>query len=191
MKLIIPLLLLITSVAHGGEINISGKYQGKNLYVQNPFASDRIAYCTEDIFVNNKLILSKPAASAFEIDLSYLPLNAPLTIRITHKDDCSPVIVNPQVVEVDDGFRFLAFLIEPEVLKWITTNETSSCHFYVERLEENEWVEIADIPAKGKQTNNFYKLSAAHIEGVNTYRIKLVEPEGEVFYSSEASYESP
>lgn len=191
MKLLIPLLLLITAVAHGGEINISGKYQGKNLYVQNPFASDITAYCTDRVFVNNELILSDLSVSAYEIDLSYLPLDTPIAIRIVHKDGCSPFIVNPQVIAANDGFRFLTFVIESEILKWITTNEPGACHFYIERLEENRWIEVADIPAKGRQANNFYKLPAAHIEGVNTYRIRFVQPEGEIFYSSEASYKHP
>ncbi len=191
MKLTILLLLLITAVAHGGEINISGKYQGKNLYVQNPFASDRVTYCADRVFVNNELILSGPAVSAFEIDLSYLPLDTPITIKIVHKDGCSPLIVNPQAIAANDEFRFITFIIEPGILKWITTNETTSCHFYIERLEENSWIEVADIPAKGAPTNNFYKLPAVHMDGINTYRIRFVQPEGEVFYSSEASYEHP
>lgn len=191
MKLTILLLFLITAVAHGGEINITGKYQGDNLYIQNPFAADRISYCTEQVFVNNDLILAHPAVSAFEIDLSYLPVGAPISIRIVHKDDCAPMVVNPQAIVSEDGFRFLTFIIESETLKWITTNEAVSCHFYIERLEEDSWVEVADIPAKGRQTNNFYKLPTTHFEGVNTYRIKFVQPEGGAIYSSESSYEYP
>lgn len=193
MKLTILLLFLVgaVAVAYGGEINISGKYQGNNLYVQNPFASDRISYCTEQVYVNNELALINPNASAFEIDLSYLSLGAPISIRIVHKDGCTPMVVNPQAIASNDGFRFLTFIIEPETLKWITTNETTSCHFYIERLEEDRWVEVADIPAKGRLANNFYKLSATHIEGINTYRIRFVQPEGDVVYSAEVSLEYP
>lgn len=191
VKLTALLLFLITAVAYGGEINISGKYQGSNLYVQNPFASDRISYCTEQVFVNNELALINPEASAFEIDLSHLSLGAPISIRIVHKDGCTPMVVNPHAIASNDGFRFLTFIVEPETLKWITTNETASCHFYIERLEEDGWIEVADIPAKGRQTNNFYKLPADHIEGVNTYRIRFVQPEGDAVYSNEASLDYP
>lgn len=191
MKLIIPLLFLVTTVAHGGEISITGKYQGNNLYVQNPFATDRSSYCTERVFVNDKLVLTNPVVSAFEIDLSHLPLGTPISIRIFHKDGCVPMIVNPQAIATDDGFRFLTFIVEGENLKWITTNESGSCHFYIERLEEDSWVEVADIPAKGQPANNFYKLPALHLEGFNTYRIRFVQPEGEVVYSSETTYQYP
>lgn len=193
MKLILSFLYLfiIAQFAYGGEIVISGKYQGNNIYIQNPFAANKTEYCTESVFVNNKLILDRPTVSAFEIDLSYLPLNTPVVIKITFKEDCSPQVVNPQVIEVDDAFKFLTLIADAKTVKWITENEPASSHYFIERLEKGEWIEIADIPAKGRQINNFYILPVSLLEGDNIYRIKLVQPEGVALYSDEIQLHNP
>lgn len=190
LKLILSFLYLsfIAYFAHGGEITVSGKYQGQNVYVQNPFTVDKNKYCTEGVYVNSKLILDNPTVSAFEIDLSYLPLNTPVVIKIVFKENCSPQVVNPQVIEVNDAFRFLASWIEAATINWITENEPASSHYFIERLEEQEWVEVAETPAKGEPINNFYKLTVPLTENVNIYRIKLIQPEGIELYSEEIKF---
>ena len=70
-KLIHTLFLLL--IATGGfaeEIVLSGIYQGKNLYVMNPFAADGNGFCITGITVNGVATSDEINASAFEIDLT-------------------------------------------------------------------------------------------------------------------------
>lgn len=161
---------------------------GKNLYVQNPFAEGNLSFCTEAVYVNGRLVLENPITSAFEIHLEFLPLGSPLEIKIVHKPGCAPEIVNIQEIDNDNQFRFLTLDIDEDVVKWITEKETASGTYVIERLEGEEWVEVAQIAAQGKDANNFYKLPAIHSQGINTYRIKLTQPEGLTLYSREIAY---
>ncbi|NJM94225.1 MAG: T9SS C-terminal target domain-containing protein, partial [Cytophagales bacterium] len=73
-----------------GELVIAGVYQGKNVYVQNPFTWDMKNFCTREVYVNDKLVLSNPKASAYEINLSAFQVNQPVVIKIIHENNCAP-----------------------------------------------------------------------------------------------------
>lgn len=190
LKLLPFLLFLSVPMSHGAEIMISGQYQGQNIYVQNPFGMDRKEYCTEEVFVNDKLVLSHPEVGAYEIDLSYLPLNTPITIKIVFKEGCKPYIVNPQVIGVDD-FKFITIEVGEGEVRWITAKEPASGTYSIERFEGENWTEIAQVAAKGGKVNNFYKLPMSPASEGNIFRIKMTQPEGLTLYSREVSYQNP
>ena len=52
-----------------GTIVLEGNYQGKNLYVQNPYASGGVGFCVQEVKVNGKTTTDETNSSAFEIDL--------------------------------------------------------------------------------------------------------------------------
>lgn len=186
------LILLLGLVIHlpskGAEISINGVYQGKNLYVQNPFANDGKEYCTSEVYVNGKLNISSPKVGAFEIDLSFLPINSPVEIKIIYKDGCGPKIVNPQVITFDSDFKFLVCQVTDMELKWITQKESIAGIYSIEKLEGEDWVSIAEVNSKGSVVNNFYKIPAKHQNGKNIYRIKFTQAEGITLYSKEMEY---
>ena len=64
---------------------LTGVYSGKNLYVQNPLLPDK-HFSTEEVFVNEKLVLSHPLTSAFTMDLSHLMVDQPVEIKIVQKE---------------------------------------------------------------------------------------------------------
>ena len=41
--------------AQGGVIILEGNYQGKNLYVQNPFGSGGVGFCVTEVLVNGNI----------------------------------------------------------------------------------------------------------------------------------------
>ena len=57
-KFILYLLFCFTGVnfvsAQGGVIILEGNYQGKNLYIQNPFGSGGVGFCVTEVKVNGK-----------------------------------------------------------------------------------------------------------------------------------------
>ena len=52
------------------DIVLKGIYQGKNLYVMNPFAADGNGFCITGVTVNGIATSDNVNSSAFEIDLS-------------------------------------------------------------------------------------------------------------------------
>lgn len=180
--------LSVYGISQAEELIISGTYMGKNLYVQNPFSEDQLSFCTQSVYVNDRLVLENPVSSAFEVDLSFLPLNTPLEIRLVHKPGCAPQVVNVHVINYDSRFKFLTLNVDEETVKWITEHESNSGTYFIERLEDGEWIEVGDVGTQGKDANNFYKLTTLHKPGPNTYRIKLMQPEGLTIYSREVSF---
>ena len=72
------------------EMVLEGTYQGRNLYVQNPFASSGVGFCVVSVEVNGQTSIDEINSSAFEIDfLSYqLKKGQPVQVKIEYKSDC-------------------------------------------------------------------------------------------------------
>ncbi len=183
-------LILSNFSVFGGEIVVSGIYQGKNLFVQNPFAGNEQGYCVEDVYINNVKKMSNLKHSAFEIDLSYMEIDDPVTIRITHKDGCIPKIINPQVLRPSTGFQFLTFKATPQGLEWTTSGESSKFIYQVEQFVNSSWLLIKRFEAKNEGAG-VYSLPVTHTSGPNKYRIKVQNSEThQMFYSRTIEYTS-
>jgi hypothetical protein len=90
-------LLISTAGFSTGVIVLEGNYQGKNLYVQNPFAGSGVGFCVSNVTVNGNTTTDEIASSAFEIDFRNLQLKLgdKVIVKIEHKDDCKPKVLNP------------------------------------------------------------------------------------------------
>lgn len=181
--------LNLTAV-NAGVITLSGVYQGKNLYVQNPFTSNMRDFCTNEVFVNNVKVMSNVKSSAYEIDLSHLKLNDLVTIKITHKDDCKPKILNPQVLRIKSKFQFTSFKVDESSIDWITKGEEPDGKFYLEKFSNNNWISAVQVKGKGSSMSNNYSVGSKHHSGMNKYRVKVIIPGGQVFYSKVVEYSS-
>lgn len=187
---LLVLLFNITFQSWADVIVIRGTYQGKNLYVQNPFTGNLKNFCTEKVVINGVDVLANPKSSAYEIDLSYLNLDETVKIEIFHKEDCTPKILNQQVIKSKSNFEFTSFNVDEESVTWATKGEGTGGKFYVEQFMNNQWkTVIIDIKGKGQNANS-YSLPPEHHSGVNKYRIKYVEPSGSTTNSKEVSFES-
>lgn len=75
---------------------LEGAYQGKNLYVQNPYADG--LYCMTKVVVNGAIVLGSVdlQSSAIEIKLDSLIKNIgdAVKIEISHKANCRPKVLN-------------------------------------------------------------------------------------------------
>ncbi|MBX9850426.1 MAG: T9SS type A sorting domain-containing protein [Cytophagaceae bacterium] len=176
--------LLLAGTVNAGILTLSGVYQGKNLYVQNPFTGNMKDFCTNDVYVNDKLVMSNIQSSAYEIDLSHLKEQEPVTVKITHKDDCKPKILNPQVIKATSQFAFSSFHVEKDKITWVTKGEKQNGKHFIEHFVNNSWVIVKEIPGKGSVIINSYNEPAvSHHSGLNKYRVKYLENDGQVFYS--------
>ena len=191
MKIKILLLLVIIPVqlfAQTTEYTTTGEYQGKNIYVQNPLSTDRINFCTSEVYLNEKLINSSPKTSAFVIDLSHLNIGDPVFIKIVHKDGCIPKIINPQVIRSKSKFQFLNVFADALSIHWSTTGELPYGKFFVEHYKNKKWVNIQTLNGKGAFDANQYTIKPEHHTGDNKYRIKHVQNDNKIFFSRVFDY---
>jgi hypothetical protein len=93
--LLIGFILLQISLAKAGEIVIDGTFDGKNIFVSNPFMEDG-TFCTISIYVNGKIITDNPNSSAYEINLIEMgfKIGDSIKVVIQHHENCIPKILS-------------------------------------------------------------------------------------------------
>ena len=96
IALVLSLGFLNLTAQSGGVIILEGNYQGKNLYIQNPFGSNGVGFCVSEVKVNGNITTDEINSSAFEIDMKPHKLNIgdKVEIKIFHKEDCKPKVLN-------------------------------------------------------------------------------------------------
>ena len=78
---------IINAQSNESSVVLEGHYQGKNLYVQNPFAGSGVGFCVIAVYINDDVTTDQVNSSAFEIDFSNTPIQKgdPVNVRIQHK----------------------------------------------------------------------------------------------------------
>ncbi len=170
---IICLLFHITS--YGGEIVLNGIYQGKNLFVMNPF-SPTGGFCVTEVKVNDHKSNDDLNSSAFEIDLSvyqFIPGDK-IVIIITHKDGCKPRVLNEDVIKPRSTFevKSLRFDMKTSTINMETTKESGSLPYIVEQFRWNKWVKVDIIDGLGSYDLNTYSIPVAMHSGINRFRLR-------------------
>jgi hypothetical protein len=185
-QLFIVFFILLHDLVFAGEIVISGVYQGKNIYVQNPFSADKKNFCTEEVYINDVKKMDNIKSSAFEIDLSYLAINDPVTIKILYKEECMPKVLNSYVLRPSGTFQFNAFNVTPAEVNWTTTGEKRQFVYYIEQFVNNNWLIVKSVNAKGETGDGIYNLPIEHRFKTNKYRIKAQDQDNHQIYYSKA-----
>ncbi|MBC7922842.1 MAG: hypothetical protein H7Z75_17325 [Ferruginibacter sp.] len=182
---------LVNLESRAAELALSGFYQGKNLFVQNPFAADRQSFCTEEVYLNDQKVMSGIKSSAYEIDLSALKVNDAVKVRIVHREGCAPKVLNPQVLRSTAvAFQFISFTVGKDAIRWNTSGEQPNSMYFVEQFISKNWLAIKTIYSKNTTNSGTYSVAPAHSAGLNRYRVKAQDQEGKVFYSREVDFSS-
>lgn len=185
-------MFLITSLAFSLQakvLKVSGVYQGKNLFVQNPSLGDG-EFCAVSVYLNGEKVIDKPEESSFEIDLSHLEVNAAVNIRIYHHTTCTPRILNQYVIRSQSKFKFASVSVSGDQIKWETKGEKSGGDIHVQHYINGEWIDVVSLDAKGSLSANNYIEKVNHLSGENKYRIRYEEPGGLEFTSDVVEYVS-
>lgn len=196
MRILITIsLLFLTANLFGGELVLKGVYRGKDIYVKNPYNKTSQSFCTLRVLVNDNTVVENPKVSAFKIDLSHLNFGGLVIIRIEHVDGCTPQIINPQVLSVDNSFKFVVNQASNNSIDWTTQGENAVGTFVIEQEiyhpdKTITWEELKRVPGKGGLTMNSYSIAPAHFPGENNYRIRYDSPERESVYSVLIKYTS-
>ncbi len=176
-----------------GEIVVEGVYQGKNLYVMNPFASSGIGFCVYEVRVNGQVTTDEINSSAFEIDLSVyqFKIGDKVKVEIKHKDNCTPKVLNPEVLKPKSTFKIETMTIENgNTLKWVTTNEAGSLPYVVEQYRWNKWIKVGTVDGKGTPGTHTYSMEVHPNSGMNKFRVKQIDYTKQPHYSKEFTYRS-
>lgn len=171
----ILLLLSASYAANAGVYVMEGKYQNRNVYVQNSIASSGVGYCTYEVRVNGELTTDEINSSAFEIDLSALALKYgdKVQIEIKYKEGCSPKVLNPDVLKPKPTFETQSISVDGAgLIKWTTTNEQGSIPFTIEQFRWNKWIPVGEVDGRGLISENSYQFKATLHSGENKFRVK-------------------
>lgn len=177
MKSLLTLLSLLCFgiVSKAGVLVVEGKFQNKNLFIQNSFASNGVGFCATEIKVNGQITTDEVNSSAFEIDLAAMNIKPgqKVTIEIAHKSDCMPVVLNPEVLKPRPTFEVLNMNINSSgVLKWTSKNESGALPYIVEQFKWNKWVPVGEVQGIGTADNHDYAFQVSTHSGENKFRVK-------------------
>ena len=174
-----------------GVIVLEGHYQGKNLYVQNPFAGSGVGFCTFEVTINGEVTTDEVNSSAFEIDFANFQLKVgdPVIVKIKHKDDCKPKVLNPEVLKPKSTFEIVSMKISKEGnFDWTTKSETGKLTFIVEQFRWNKWIKVGEVDGNGTTTENNYKFQITAHSGENKFRVKQIDYSGKPRYSQASRF---
>lgn len=163
--------------ANAGVLVVEGKYQQKNLFIQNGFSSNGVGFCAFQVKVNGQITTDEVNSSAFEIDFSPYKFKAgdKITVEIEHKDGCTPKILNPEALKPKPTFDIVSISINNDaVLSWTAKNEIGSLPFIIEQFKWNKWVFVGEINGEGTPSPHIYEFKVAAHSGENKFRVKQV-----------------
>jgi hypothetical protein len=190
--------LLITLLAFNanatGVIVLEGHYQGKNLYVQNPFAGSGGGFCSFEVTINGEVTTDEVNSSAFEIDFTNFQMEVgdPVIIKIKHKHDCKPKVLNPEVLKPKSTFQIVTMNISDERnFEWTTKSEAGKLTFIVEQFRWNKWIKVGEVDGFGTVTQNNYQFRITPHSGENKFRVKQIDYSGKPRYSQASRFISP
>lgn len=169
---------LVAATASAGVLVLEGHYQGKNLFVQNPFSEAGVGFCVYEVTVNELIATDEINSSAFEIDLGNynLKLGTPVTVKIKHKDGCGPTVLNPEVLRPKSTFDIVSQGVGGDgTYKWVATNETGELMYIVEQKRWNKWVKCGEVMGMGTPGEHVYEFKVTAHSGENTFRVKQVD----------------
>ncbi len=175
---LLALSLIVSMPSFAGTIILEGNYQGKNLYVQNPFSGTGVGFCTFEVKVNGNVTTDEINSSAFEIDLAnfQLQIGDKVTIIINHKDDCRPKVLNPEVLKPKSTFELINIkVVDCGLLEWETKGESGKLPYVVEQYRWNKWIKVGEVEGKGTGEANKYSFKVVPHSGENMVRVKQID----------------
>lgn len=186
-------LLLAAFQANAGVIVLEGNYQGKNLFVQNPFGSSGVGFCVMEVLVNDQVTTDEINSSAFEIDFKnfQLKLGDKIEVKIKHKDDCKPKVLNPEVLKPRSTYEVLSMKVEKDgTLKWSTKGETGKLPYVIEQFVYTTWKKVGEVEGSGSTDVNEYSFKIVPHSGKNQFRVKQVDYTNQPRLSKPIDYQS-
>jgi len=190
----ILLAALLGFPSFAGVLVLEGNFQGKNLFIQNPFSEAGVGFCVFEVTVNEQIATDEINSSAFEVDMNNfgLKLGDKVLIKVKHKDGCTPVVLNPEVLKPKSTFDMVKQSIGTDgTYTWTTANETGELPFIIEQKRWNKWVKVGEVMGVGKPGENVYTFKVTPHSGENTFRVKQTDLTKRARFSEGVAYTDP
>ena len=188
---VLTVLLSFGNASANKEIRIDGIFQGVNLYIMNPFATSGVGFCITQITVNGTPALDDTNRSSIELNLSAYRLvkGEKITIVITHKEGCTPKVLNKDALMPKSTFKLIASKFDKAgSFSFTTQGESGSLTFIVEQFKWKKWVAVGSVEGKGTSGQNVYNVKVPLHSGINKFRIKQTDYTKKPYYSQEVTY---
>lgn len=188
--LIVFIFLLSYVGASAQTLALDGIYQGKDLYIKNPFSDDGVGFCVYEVYVNGDLTRDEINSSAFAIDFNVLgiEIGSPVEILIKHKKGCTPLVLNPESIKPHSTFTVSSIDVKNNLLSWTTSGESGSLPYIVEQFRWNKWVKAGEVPGAGTAESHTYQFKLTPYSGENKVRVKQVDYTNKPKYSDAVTY---
>ncbi len=170
------------------ETHLTGVYQGKTLFIQNPYQPKTKTFCIKEIMVNGKSETISLNRTAIKLDFESVDLYAPVSLLIKHDSTCNPVIINPDAIRYYSMFSFQDVHINDTTINWKTRGEKAGALYILERFDLGIWEQSDTVMAKGLYSGAEYFVFPKVEEGANKYRIKYENPAAGYLYSREVDF---
>ncbi|MDG1776223.1 MAG: hypothetical protein P8H33_02435 [Crocinitomicaceae bacterium] len=180
-KISLIISIFFVNVVAMANLSVEGRYQGKNLYVQNPIDDEGFGYCATKVVVNGDIMPGAIGAGAFEIDFSLfnIELGEPVFIVIEHNEGCQPKILNPEVLLPSSTYNIVNITVSNAgKLAFTTKGEQGKLPFFIEQYKWNKWCVVGEVLGKGNGQQNSYDFVLTPHSGENTVRIVQVDHSG-------------
>jgi len=194
-KLVFTILFcFITSViVRGQEIILKGTYQGKNLYVLNSAVDlSKNIFCVKAVYVNDVITEDEINSNSFEIDFSNLKIlqGQKVVVKILHKPDCKPEIINAFVLESATDFTISTPKIDKKTSKltWSITGSVDDKPFIVEQFRWEKWIIVGEVQTKDSVGENNFTFEPKLNSKQNIFRIRHIDKSGNERISKDCKY---
>ena len=176
-NLVVLALLILVNQAKSGELVVEGKFQNKNIYVQNAYGGSGVGFCAVEVKVNGNITTDEVNSTSFEIDLVALQLKYgdKVTIEIIHKDFCKPFVLNAEDLKPRPTYEIQTMNVSSTgILRWTSSKESGPLPYIIEQYKWNKWVPIGTVDGLGTADNHDYAFKVALHSGENKFRVKQV-----------------
>jgi hypothetical protein len=189
----ISIILLGSLFAQQTPLVVEGSYQGKNIFVKNPYRNEKVGFCVSKVTVNGNVTTDEINSASFEIDLSLYQflLGEKVEVKIFHDQACTPKVINPQVLEPKSTFAVQDINVsDDKTLSWTSTQESGKLTYIVEQFKWNGWVKVGEVEGNGNPTVQNYKFKVETHSGENKFRIYQTDYTKKKRVSKEVVYNS-
>ena len=186
-----PLIIFLLNVfitLNAQELKISGNYLGKNLYILNPSTDVANVFCVDQVLVNGKVTTDEINANSFEIDFSAISIEigAAVEVVIKHKANCTPKVINPEVLKQQGSFTFASAKFDKTgKIIWTIKGTAGDGLFIIEQFKWQKWVDVGDASATEATANGIFSFSPKPHSGSNIFRVRKADSKGLQVFSKE------
>ena len=181
----------LSAWSQSDSIVLTGKYYETNLYIFNPSVVDSFSIFM--VVVNQDSLYGELKSNAIEVDFQLLGIEPEADVQVVIYFDSlhPPLVVNPEVLYSSTKFKFSKPRIKKDVISWRVYGDVGEYPFEIQQFKWNMWRVVAEVDPLDTVENNYYSVQISPHSGVNTFRLKTKNIEGEVVYSKEATYRPP